>query len=146
MKKMLPAGAAERGEIVLATVKGDVHDIGKNIVKTVLENYGYKVHDLGKNVPPEEVVRAVKDGNIRLCGLSALMTTTVPAMEETICLLKKECPFCRVMVGGAVLNEDFARKIGADWYCKDANADVKIAQYILEKGEKVPTLQESVNG
>ena len=142
VKKMLPAGAAERGEIVLATVKGDVHDIGKNIVKTVLENYGYKVHALGKNVPPEEVVRAVKDGNIRLCGLSALMTTTVPSMEETIRLLKKECPFCRVMVGGAVLNEDFARKIGADWYCKDANADVKIAQYIFEKGEKVPTLQE----
>ena len=142
VKAMLPAGAAERGEIVLATVRGDVHDIGKNIAKTVLENYGYRVYDLGKNVPPEEVVRAVRERDIRLCGLSALMTTTVPSMEETIRLLRRECPHCRVMVGGAVLNPDYARKIGADWYCKDANADVKIAQYLFEQGEKVPTLQE----
>ena len=140
VKKRLPAGAAERGKIVLATVKGDVHDIGKNIAKTVLENYGYTVIDLGKNVPPEEIAARCERDGIRLCGLSALMTTTVPAMEETIRLLRERCPACRVMVGGAVLNEDYARRIGADWYCKDANADVKIAQYVFGGGEEVPRL------
>ena len=140
VKKLLPEGGAERGKIALATVRGDIHDIGKNIVKTVLENYGYKVFDLGKNVPPEEIVQLCEREHIRLCGLSALMTTTVPAMEETIRLLRERCPDCRVMVGGAVLNADFAKKIGADWYCKDANADVKIAQYIFENGKPVPTL------
>ena len=133
VKKKLPGGAASRGDIVLATVQGDIHDIGKNIVKTVLENYGYRVFDLGKNVPPEAVVRACKQHNIRLCGLSALMTTTVVHMEETIRLLRKECPDCRVMVGGAVLNPDYAKKIGADYYCKDANADVKAAEEVFGK-------------
>ena len=140
VKKLLPEGGAERGKIALATVRGDIHDIGKNIVKTVLENYGYKVLDLGKNVPPEEIVQACEREHILLCGLSALMTTTVPAMEETIRLLRERCPDCRVMVGGAVLNADYAKKIGADWYCKDANADVKIAQFIFENGKAVPTL------
>lgn len=140
VKKLLPEGGAERGKIALATVRGDIHDIGKNIVKTVLENYGYKVLDLGKNVPPEEIVQACEREHILLCGLSALMTTTVPAMEEAIRLLRERCPDCRVMVGGAVLNADYAKKIGADWYCKDANADVKIAQFIFENGKPVPTL------
>ena len=139
-KRLGGSSGAEKGKIVLATVKGDIHDIGKNIVKTVLENYGYKVIDLGKNVPPEEVVRVCREQDIKLCGLSALMTTTVVNMEETIRLLRKECPACRVMVGGAVLNADYAKKIGADWYCKDANADVKIAQYIFGGGEVVPRL------
>ncbi len=140
VKKLLPEGGTERGKIVLATVRGDIHDIGKNIVKTVLENYGYKVLDLGKNVPPEEIVQTCEREHIRLCGLSALMTTTVPAMEESIRLLRERCPDCRVMVGGAVLNADYAKKIGADWYCKDANADVKIAQFVFENGKPVPTL------
>ena len=140
VKKRLPGGETERGKIVLATVKGDIHDIGKNIARTVLENYGYKVIDLGKNVPPEQVAAACEREDVRLCGLSALMTTTVPAMEETIRLLRARCPRCRVMVGGAVLNADYAKKIGADWYCKDANADVKIARYLFEGGEEVPTL------
>ena len=140
VKKRLPGGGAARGKIVLATVKGDIHDIGKNIARTVLENYGYKVIDLGKNVPPEQVAAACEREDVRLCGLSALMTTTVPAMEQTIRLLRERCPGCRVMVGGAVLTAGFAKKIGADWYCKDANADVKIARYLFEGGEEVPTL------
>ena len=140
VKKRLPGGETERGKIVLATVKGDIHDIGKNIARTVLENYGYKVIDLGKNVPPEQVAAACEREDVLLCGLSALMTTTVPAMEETIRLLRARCPGCRVMVGGAVLTAGFAKKIGADWYCKDANADVKIARYLFEGGEEVPTL------
>ena len=128
---------------MLATVKGDIHDIGKNIVKTVLENYGYTVIDLGKNVPPEEIAATCKRNHIKLCGLSALMTITVPSMEETIRLLRAECPDCKIMVGGAVLNADYAKKIGADWYCKDANADVKIVQYLFEGAKEVPTLQSS---
>ena len=140
VKKRLPGGGAARGKIVLATVKGDIHDIGKNIARTVLENYGYKVIDLGKNVPPEAVAEACEREGAKLCGLSALMTTTVPAMEQTIRLLRERCPGCRVMVGGAVLTAGFAKKIGADWYCKDANADVKIARYLFEGGEEVPTL------
>ena len=139
VKKRLPAGGAERGTIVLATVKGDIHDIGKNIVRTVLENYGYRVIDLGKNVPPETIAEACRD--VRLCGLSALMTTTVPSMEESIRLLRERCPDCRVMVGGAVLNEDYARKIGADWYCKDANASARVARYVFDGDAPVPTLR-----
>ena len=133
IKKLLPEGKAERGKIVMATVKGDMHDIGKNIVKTVLENYGYTILDLGKNVPPEKIAAACREEKIALCGLSALMTTTVVYMEETIRLLRRECPSCRVMVGGAVLNADYAKKIGADYYCKDANASVKAAQEVFGK-------------
>ncbi len=114
--------------IVLATVKGDIHDIGKNIVRLLLENYGYAVSDLGKDVPPE----AVADETVRLhaavVGLSALMTTTVPAMEETIKLLRVRAPWCRIMVGGAVLNEDYAKAIGADFYSPDAMGSVRYCE------------------
>lgn len=134
VKKHIPGGeGAEKGKIVLATVKGDVHDIGKNIVKTVLENYGYKVIDLGKNADPQLVVEAVRQNGIRLCGLSALMTTTVENMKITVELLKKECPDCKIMVGGAVLTEDYAKKIGADKYCKDANQSAKYAESVFGK-------------
>ncbi len=136
VKKNLPVGTnTEKGRIVLATVKGDVHDIGKNIVKTVLENYGYKVLDLGKNVPPMSVVEAVRDNDIKLCGLSALMTTTVENMQETVRLLKEHCPHCKVMVGGAVLTEEYAKQIGADKYCKDANVSAKYASWVFGKTE-----------
>ncbi len=114
--------------ILLATVKGDIHDIGKNIVKLLLENYGFTVLDLGKDVPAEGIAQAVVRDRIPLVGLSALMTTTVPAMEETIRLLRQRAPWCRVMVGGAVLNEDYATRIGADVYCKDAMAAVRYAE------------------
>lgn len=130
--RMSADNAINRGTIALATVKGDVHDIGKNIVRTVLENYGYEIIDLGKNVEPQAVAETVKARKIKLCGLSALMTTTVKNMEETVRLLNRECPYCAVMVGGAVLTEDYARDIGADYYCKDASADVKIAKEIFE--------------
>jgi len=115
-------------KIVIATVKGDVHDIGKNIVKLLLENYGFDVTDLGKDVDPEEVLRAVTDLKAQLCGLSALMTTTVPAMEETIKLIHEKAPWCKVMVGGAVLTQEYADKIGADAYSKDAMGSVRYAE------------------
>lgn len=133
IRERMPSAAGGKGVVVLATVKGDVHDIGKNIAATVLENYGYTVVDLGKNVPPEDVVSAVRAHSAKLCGLSALMTTTVPHMAETITLLRSECPSCRIMVGGAVLTEDYAKKIGADYYCKDALADVRIAAEVYGK-------------
>ena len=121
----------KKGKIILATVKGDIHDIGKNIVKVLLENYSYEVIDLGKDVPPEHIVKeAVKQG-VKLVGLSALMTTTVPNMEETICQLRREAPEVKVMVGGAVLTEKYARSIGADAYCRDAMASVHYAQEVL---------------
>ena len=133
LRERMPAAAEDKGTVVLATVKGDVHDIGKNIAGTVLGNYGYRVIDLGKNVPPEDVAKAVKESGAKLCGLSALMTTTVPHMEETIAMLRRECPGCRIMVGGAVLTEEYALSIGADYYCKDALADVRIAKEIYGK-------------
>ena len=118
---------ASKGKVVLATVKGDVHDIGKNIVKVLLENYGYQVIDLGKDVSPETVAdTAVREG-AGLVGLSALMTTTVGKMEETIRLLRERAPGCRIMTGGAVLTEEYARRIGADFYGKDAMSDVRYA-------------------
>ncbi len=129
--KSLNANTEPKGKILLATVKGDVHDIGKNIVKTVLENYGYEVVDLGKDVTPEEIVKVQKEQNIKLVGLSALMTTTLPSMEETIRLLRKVNADCKIMVGGAVLTEDYALKIGADYYVKDAKADVDIAKSLF---------------
>ena len=119
--------------IVIATVKGDVHDIGKNIVRMLLENYGYKVMDLGKDVAPEEIVDVVRTHQIRLLGLSALMTTTVKAMEETIALLKEANLPCKVMVGGAVLTEEYAAKIGADFYAPDAAYAVKIAKSVFSE-------------
>ena len=125
-------GAPEKkGAVVLATVQGDIHDIGKNIVKVLLENYGFDVVDLGKDVAPETVLAAVQAQGIRLVGLSALMTTTVRSMEQTIALLRREAPDCRVMVGGAVLNEEYARRIGADFYGKDAMASVGYAQRLF---------------
>ena len=122
--------AAARCPFVLATVRGDIHDIGKNIVRLLLENYGFEVSDLGKDVPPEIIVRAVEEKKAPLCGLSALMTTTVPAMKETISLLRERAPWCRVVVGGAVLTEEYARLIGADAYAKDAMATVRYAERI----------------
>ncbi len=121
-----------KGKIILATVKGDVHDIGKNIVKTVLENYGYEVIDLGKDVDPERVVTVQKENNIKLVGLSALMTTTLPAMEETIKLLHSNNADCKIMVGGAVLTPEYAEKIGADFYAKDAKMSADIAKTIFD--------------
>ncbi|MGN0822873.1 MAG: cobalamin-dependent protein, partial [Candidatus Gallimonas sp.] len=116
--------------VVLATVKGDVHDIGKNIVKALLENYSFNVIDLGKDVPPERVAEAVVDSGAPVLGLSALMTTTVPAMEETIALVRKVAPQCRIIVGGAVLTEEYANKIGADAYGKDAMASVRYCERV----------------
>ena len=116
---------------VLATVKGDVHDIGKNIVKLLLENYGYDVIDLGKDVSPEAVAEAVVAADAPFAGLSALMTTTVPAMEETILLLRQKAPWCKVVVGGAVLTESYAAQIGADKYAPDAMAAVRYAEEVL---------------
>ncbi len=122
-----------KGKIILATVKGDVHDIGKNIVKVLLENYGYDVIDLGKDVTPESVLECAKYNNVKLVGLSALMTTTVPNMAQTIKLIKKEHN-CSVMVGGAVLTEEYAAQIGADFFCKDAMASVRCAEKLFEEG------------
>lgn len=121
----------KKGTVVLATVKGDIHDIGKNIVKVLLENYSFDVIDLGKDVPPETIVDTVVQNNIRLVGLSALMTTTVVSMEETIRLLREKTPWCKVMVGGAVLNQEYADMIGADFYGKDAMQSVHYAQDIF---------------
>ncbi len=120
-----------KGKVLIATVKGDIHDIGKNIVKVLLENYGYDVIDMGKDVAPETIAEAVKRENIPLVGLSALMTTTVEAMAETIKLLKKECPEVKTMVGGAVLTPEYADMIGADFYGKDAMSAVRIAEQCM---------------
>lgn len=117
-----------KGKIILATVKGDIHDIGKNIVKILLQNYGFEIIDLGKDVPIEAVVTAVKEHNVKLVGLSALMTTTVKSMEETITALRESKLECKVFVGGAVLNKEYAEMIKADWYAKDVRESVKIAQ------------------
>ena len=123
----------KRGKIVLSTVKGDIHDIGKNIVKILLETYNFDVIDLGKNVEPSLIAETVKNENIRLVGLSALMTTTVTYMEETIRLLREETPDCRIMVGGAVLSQDYADKIGSDFYAKDAMSGVHYAAALFTK-------------
>lgn len=120
-----------REKIILATVKGDIHDIGKNIVKVLLENYSFEVIDLGKDVPPEQIVQKAVEEDVKLVGLSALMTTTVAGMEETIKLLKEQKADCRVMVGGAVLNQEYADMIGADFYGKDAMQSVYYAQKLF---------------
>ncbi len=122
-----------RGTLVTATVKGDIHDIGKNIVKVILENYGYDVLDLGKDVDPEVILNTVREKKIKLVGLSALMTTTLQGMRDTINLLKKEVPECKIMVGGAVLTHDYAMEIGADYYVKDAKESVDRAKEVFEK-------------
>lgn len=119
---------ADKGTFVIATVYGDIHDIGKNIVKLLLENYGFNVVDLGRDVPPETIVEKVLELHAYLVGLSALMTTTVPSMEETIKQLREKAPWCKIVVGGAVLTQEYADKIGADKYAKDAMATVRYAE------------------
>ena len=122
----------KKDKIILATVKGDIHDIGKNIVKVLLENYGFHVIDLGKDVEPEVIVERVIQEQVKLVGLSALMTTTVVSMEKTINLLHKQAPMCKVMVGGAVLNQEYADMIEADFYGKDAMQGVYYAQQLFQ--------------
>ena len=121
---------ASKCTFVIATVKGDIHDIGKNIVKLLLENYGFNVCDLGKDVPPEDIVKKTVELKAPIVGLSALMTTTVPAMEETIKMLRKDAPWCKIVVGGAVLTKEYADMIGADKYAKDAMETVRFAEEI----------------
>ena len=124
---------SSKGKVVIATVHGDIHDIGKNIVKVLLENYDFTVIDLGKDVPPEVIVQKCKDENVKVVGLSALMTTTVPAMKKTIELLRKELPDVKVCVGGAVMTQEYSDSIGADYFAKDAMATVNFAQSLLVK-------------
>ena len=125
-------GETGKGTVVVATVRGDIHDIGKNIVRALLENYGYQVIDLGKDVPPEAVVEAVETSGAPLVGLSALMTTTVESMEETIRQLRARTS-AKIVVGGAVLTADYARQIGADFYARDAMATVRVAEAVFEE-------------
>ncbi len=125
------SNSESKGKIIVATVKGDIHDIGKNIVKVILENYGYDVIDLGRDVECMKVVESAKENNVHLVGLSALMTTTLGSMEETIRLLRKHNVDCKIMVGGAVLTEEYAMKIGADYYAKDAKMSADIAKEVL---------------
>ncbi|MBQ4346728.1 MAG: homocysteine S-methyltransferase family protein [Oscillospiraceae bacterium] len=134
--------AQSKGSIVIATVQGDVHDIGKNIVKLLLENYGYHVIDLGKDVPPQRIADAAAEHDVSLVGLSALMTTTVPAMAETIGLLHEKLPQCKIVVGGAVLTKEYAMTIGADCYAKDAKATVDFARMVY--GETANSCKESI--
>ena len=132
VKAAMPASdQPSKGKIVLATVKGDIHDIGKNIVRTLLSNYGYEVIDLGKDVPPQKIVDCALEHDVKLVGLSALMTTTVPAMEETIALLRKSGSRAKVVVGGAVLTQEYADMIHADHYAKDAMETVRYAEALF---------------
>ena len=130
IKEKIPAGASDKCKIVIATVKGDIHDIGKNIVKLLLENYGFAVCDLGKDVPPEVIVDTAERIDAKIICLSALMTTTVPAMEDTIKLARKQTPKVKIIVGGAVLTKEYADRIGADKYAKDAMEAVRYAESI----------------
>ena len=134
MKEQMAVNGQARetiGTVILATVKGDIHDIGKNIVKVLLENYGFQVLDLGRDVAPEKIVEETVRGQVRVVGLSALMTTTVPSMEETIRQLREKAPWAKIMVGGAVLTKEYADSIGADAYCRDAMASVNFAMECL---------------
>ena len=133
LEPMLSSGdeTGPKVTIVIATVEGDIHDIGKNLVVLMLKNYGYNVIDLGKDVPPETVVEEAVSRHVPLVGLSALMTTTVPSMEETIKQLRENAPWVKVMVGGAVLTQEYADTIGADAYCKDAMASVHYAETVI---------------
>ena len=137
-QRILERGArsVSKGKILLATVQGDIHDIGKNIVRVILENYGYQVVDLGRDVAPERVVQTAVEQDIRLIGLSALMTTTVSSMAATIAALRKSGHPCKVWVGGAVLTADYAAEIGADYYARDARESVEIAKKVL--GQAAP--------
>jgi 5-methyltetrahydrofolate--homocysteine methyltransferase len=138
VKTAIPKGEAAAGKILLATVKGDIHDIGKNIVRVVLESWGFEVCDLGRDVPCEKILSALSCGDFDLVGLSALMTTTLPAMEEAVRAIKNAHPNLKVMVGGAVLNREYADMIGADFYGEDAPAAAKIANSVIagKKSEK----------
>lgn len=134
-ERMTETGAVEekRGKVILATVKGDIHDIGKNIVRVLLENYSFDVIDLGRDVPPETIVEQAVKEHVPVVGLSALMTTTVPSMEETIRQIRQQAPWVKIMVGGAVLTQEYADSIGADGYCKDAMASVNFAMKYIKK-------------
>ena len=132
IKETFKETSATKGPIIMATVHGDIHDIGKNIVKVVLESYGYKIIDLGKDVPPETIVEAYHKHQPKAIGLSALMTTTVVSMEKTIALLKEVDNMCPIFVGGAVLTADFAKEINADFYVKDAMDTVELMNKIVK--------------
>ena len=132
IKEKIDVNTSSSGEIIIATVKGDIHDIGKNIVKVILQNYGFTVYDLGKDVSPEKILEYTKKTGAKMVGLSALMTTTVVSMEETIKLLKREAPAVKIVVGGAVLTPEYADMIGADKYCKDAMETVRYAQELFK--------------
>ena len=133
IKAALPAEAASNDKtIIIATVHGDIHDIGKNIVKLILENYGFNVLDMGKDVPAEDIAQKAAETKAKIVGLSALMTTTVPAMEATIKLLREKAPWCKIIVGGAVLTQEYADKIGADKYAKDAMEAVRYAEEVFK--------------
>ncbi len=125
-------GSRNLGDLMVATVKGDIHDIGKNIAAVIMKNYGFNVIDLGKDVSPEDIVASIKENNIRLVGLSALMTTTLVSMKDTIELIRKEAPWCKVMVGGAVLTEEYAKSIDADDFCGDAMKSVDTARQVFQ--------------
>ena len=129
LKSRMPSNTDESKKIVIATVKGDIHDIGKNIAKALLESYGFYVVDLGRDVPPETVLENAK--GCSLIGLSALMTTTVPSMEETIRLMREHSPETKILVAGAVITADYAEQIGADYYAADAMDTVRIAQMVI---------------
>ena len=131
VREKMPKNSEYKGTIILATVKGDIHDIGKNIVKVLLENYGFEVVDLGKDVDKQTIVDTIKQKDAKLCGLSALMTTTVSSMEEAIKLIKKDVPDCKIMVGGAVLTKEYADSIGADHYAKDAMEAVRYSEKLF---------------
>ena len=134
LQKAMPDAAQETiGKVVIGVVEGDTHDIGKNLVRIMLETGGFEVHDLGRDVPPETVVEEAIREHVPVVGLSALMTTTVPSMEETIKALRKDAPWVKVMVGGAVLTQEYADAIGADAYCKDAMASVNFAVSVIGK-------------
>ncbi|MDR2203726.1 MAG: homocysteine S-methyltransferase family protein [Nitrososphaerota archaeon] len=133
IQSSMSTSALSKGKILVATVKGDIHDIGKNIAKILLETYGYEIIDLGRDVPPETIIQNVKTHNIKLVGLSALMTTTIPAMKETIEKLRNENLLCTIMVGGAVLNNEYAKSIGADYFAHDALEGIKIANQVFKK-------------
>lgn len=132
-ERLVKSGQAgvSKGRAVIATVKGDIHDIGKNIVKVIMENYGFEIIDLGRDVPVETVVKTVLEKDIKLVGLSALMTTTLKSMEETIAAVREAAPDCKFFVGGAVLTPEYAEKIGADYYCKDAMKSVEAAKQVF---------------
>lgn len=123
--------SVSKGRVLVATVKGDIHDIGKNIVKVIMENYGFEMIDMGRDVPIEDIVKTVQEKEIKLVGLSALMTTTLKSMEDTIKAVREIAPDCKFFVGGAVLTPEYAEKIGADYYCKDAMKSVEAAKEVF---------------